>query len=80
MALLRRLFVTVSELWLSLIGSIRTPGAFLKTNRKETRKGDDGKEREDGRNNKSRQKESRGGETVASLCSAAGELKSPLGS
>lgn len=33
----RRLFVTVSELWPSLIGSIMTPGALLKTNRRGTR-------------------------------------------
>lgn len=42
------LFVTVSELWLSLIGSIKTPGALLKTNRKKIRAGDEGKERDEG--------------------------------
>lgn len=48
---LRCLFVTVSELWLSLIGSIKTPGTFLKTNRKEIRVGDEGKERDRGQKN-----------------------------
>lgn len=57
----RRLFVTVSELWPSLIGSIKTPGALLKTNRRGTRAGDEG-----GR------EEGRGGVTVVSLCSTAG--------
>ena len=31
------LCVTVSELWLPLIGSIKTPGTLLKRNRKEIR-------------------------------------------
>lgn len=46
---LRRLFVTVSELWPPLIGSIKTPGALLKTNRRGMRAGDEGKESEDRR-------------------------------
>ena len=43
---LRCLFVTVSELWLSLIGGIKTPGAFLKTNRKEIKSWRWGRRRE----------------------------------
>lgn len=37
MLALSGLFVTVSELWLPLIGGIKTPGAFLNTNRAENR-------------------------------------------
>lgn len=70
---LRCLFVTVSELWPSLIGSIKTPGALLKTNRRGMRARDEGKEREDGRR-------VGGGVTVVSLCSPAGGQMSPLGS
>lgn len=74
---LRGLFVTVSELWLSLIGSIKTRGCIFKD--KQNGNGE-GKERDGGPGEQMRDRRRAGEErvTVAWLGSAAGERTSPL--
>ena len=76
---LRGLFVTVSELWLSLIGSIKTRGCIFKDKQKGN---GEGRERDGGQGEQMRDRGRAGEErvTVARLCSAAGERTSPLGS
>lgn len=67
---LRGLFVTVSELWLSLIGSIKTRGCIFKDKQNGKRWGEG--ERRRARRTNARQKEGRGGasdDRLARQCS-----------